>query len=407
MIKVAIMGYGTIGAGVADVLELNADRITRATGEEIRLKYILDIREFPGDKNEDKLIHDFSVIENDPEVNVVVETMGGVNPAYAFAKASLLAGKHVVTSNKALVAAKGTELLAIAREKGINFFFEASVGGGIPIIRPLTHSLMGEEILEISGILNGTTNYILTRMKDEGAEFKDALKEAQEKGYAEKNPEADIEGWDTCRKIAILTALATGKEVNYEDIPTEGITGITAVDLLYAKKLEMYLKLFGTSLIEGDKVTAYVSPVMIGHDNALHGVNGVYNGIMVRGATVGTLMFYGSGAGKLPTANAVVSNILEAVLHLHDNVRLGWSDEKLAISPIEDHRFRYFARIAGNTPENRKKAAEVFGSGEFTELEGLDEFAVLTGEMNEKDFRAAAAAFGEGAVLQKIRLMGV
>ena len=405
MIKTAIMGYGTIGAGVADVLEINAERIRKATGQEVGLKYILDIREFPGDKNEDKLVHDFSVIEQDPEIDIVVETMGGVHPAYDFVKAALLAGKHVVTSNKALVAAKGTELLAIAREKNINFFFEASVGGGIPLIRPLTHSLMGEEILEISGILNGTTNYILSKMKEEGAEFADALKEAQAKGYAERNPEADIEGFDTCRKIAILTALATGKEVDFEEIPTEGISRITATDLSYARKLGRYLKLFGTSIIEGDKVTAYVAPVLISHDHVLHGVNNVYNGVMVKGATVGTLMFYGSGAGKMPTANAVVSDIVEAVLHMHDNVPLGWSGEKLTLAPLEEHRFAYYVRIAGNTPEMKQAVRDAFGTVQTAELTGLDEFAVVTGEMKEKEFLAKAAGLGE-KVLQKIRVIG-
>ncbi len=406
MVQVAIMGYGTIGSGVADVLEINAERIKKAAGEEVRLKYILDLREFPGDKNEDKLVHDFAVIENDPDVDIVVETMGGVNPAYAFTKASLLAGKHVVTSNKALVAAKGTELLAIAKEKGLNFFFEASVGGGIPLIRPLTHSLMGEKILEISGILNGTTNYILSKMKDEGAEFGAALKEAQDKGYAERNPEADIDGWDTCRKIAILTALSTGREVNFEEIPTEGIGKITAADLRYANQMGKAIKLFGTSLMDGDDISVCVAPVMVGPEHSLYGVNNVYNGVMVRGETVGTLMFYGSGAGKLPTANAVVSDIIEAVFHPHDNVPLGWSGEKLSIAPMDERAFCYFVRVAGNTPERRKAAEAAFGPVQFEEIEGLDEFAVITGMMKEKDFAAAAAGLGEGAVLQKLRVIG-
>ena len=283
MVQVAIMGYGTIGSGVAEILAQNAEQIKHGCGQDVALKYVLDLRDFPGSPVEDRIVHDFSVIEKDPEVSVVVETMGGLNPAYPFVKASLLAGKHVVTSNKALVAAYGTELLAIARERNVNFFFEASVGGGIPIIRPLYRCLKGEKILEITGILNGTTNFILTKMDKEGASFEAVLKEAQDLGYAERNPEADVEGYDTCRKIAILTAMASGKEVNYEAISTEGITKITDVDFKYADKLGTSVKLFGTSRLDGDEVHAWVAPVMIGKDHPLYAVNDVFNGIMVKG----------------------------------------------------------------------------------------------------------------------------
>ena len=251
MIKVAIMGYGTIGSGVYEVLTGNRDKIAANVGQEVQVKYILDLRDFPGSPVEDKIVHDFQVIADDPEVQIVVETMGGLNPAYPFVKTCLEAGKNVVTSNKALVAAHGTELLAIAREKQVNFQFEASVGGGIPIIRPLYECLMGEQIQEITGILNGTTNFILTKMDKEGASFDAVLKEAQELGYAERNPEADVEGYDTCRKIAILTAMATGKEVDFEDIQTEGITKITDVDFKYADKMGTSIKLFGTSRMNG------------------------------------------------------------------------------------------------------------------------------------------------------------
>ena len=303
MIYAAVMGYGTIGSGVAEVLDRNRDVISARTGEEIQVKYILDLREFPGDPNEDKLIHDFSVIEKDEEIGIVVEAMGGVRPAYDFAKACLLAGKHVVTSNKALVAAHGTELLSIARQKNLNFLFEASAGGGIPIIRPLTEALAGEKILEISGILNGTTNYILTKMDREGQTFEEALRKAQELGYAERNPEADVEGFDTCRKIAILTALATGKEIHYEDVYTEGITAVTDTDFQYAAKFQASIKLFGSSRMEDGRVTVFVCPMMIPQVNPLYCVSDVYNAVMVKGNMVGTLMFYGSGAGKLPTAS--------------------------------------------------------------------------------------------------------
>lgn len=243
MIKTAIMGYGTIGSGVAEVLEQNKDVIAKQVGQEVELKYVLDLREFPDSPVADRIVHDFKVIEQDEEVRIVVEAMGGLNPAYPFVKACLLAGKHVATSNKALVAAYGTELLAIAREKGVNFLFEASVGGGIPIIRPMYRCLMGERIEEITGILNGTTNFILTKMDKEGESFENALKEAQNLGYAERNPEADVEGHDTCRKIAILTAMATGREVDYEDIYTEGITRITDIDFKYAEKMGTSIKL--------------------------------------------------------------------------------------------------------------------------------------------------------------------
>ena len=246
--KAAIMGYGTIGSGVYEVLDKNCKSVEKKAGEPIEVKYILDLREFPGSPVEKLVIHDVEQIVNDPEIGIVVETMGGTKPAYEFVRRCLLAGKHVVTSNKALVAAHGTELIRIAAEKNISFLFEASVGGGIPIIRPLVESLGGEEILEISGILNGTTNYILTKMNEEGWSFEEALKRAQELGYAERNPEADIEGYDTCRKIAILTAVATGKEVNYEEIPTQGITKITSMDSSYAAHMGAAIKLFGTSV---------------------------------------------------------------------------------------------------------------------------------------------------------------
>ena len=300
MVKVAIMGYGTIGSGVYEVLTGNRDKIAANVGQEVQVKYILDLRDFPGSPVEDKIVHDFQVIADDPEVQIVVETMGGLNPAYPFVKTCLEAGKNVVTSNKALVAAHGTELLAIAREKKVNFQFEASVGGGIPIIRPLYECLMGEQIQEITGILNGTTNFILTKMDKEGASFDAVLKEAQELGYAERNPEADVEGYDTCRKIAILTAMATGKEVDFEDIQTEGITKITDVDFKYADKMGTSIKLFGTSRMNGDQVFAWVAPLMIGKSHPLYAVNDVFNGIMVKGNMLGTSMFYGSGAGRLP-----------------------------------------------------------------------------------------------------------
>ena len=393
MIKIAIMGYGTIGSGVAEVLEQNRDVIAKQAGQEVELKYVLDLREFPDSPVADRIVHDFKVIEQDEEINSVVETMGGLNPAYPFVKACLLAGKHVATSNKALVAAYGTELLAVAREKGVNFLFEASVGGGIPIIRPLYRCLMGERIEEITGILNGTTNFILTKMDKEGESFENALKEAQNLGYAERNPEADVEGHDTCRKIAILTAMATGREVNFEDIYTEGITRITDIDFKYAEKMGTSVKLFGSSRMAGGKVNAFVAPVMIQKNNPLYSVNDVFNGIMVKGNMLGTSMFYGSGAGKLPTASAVVADIIEAAQNLERSLAVGWSSEKQAIESMDLARFRYFVRVAGSYRNKEEDIKRIFGKVEVVELYGMDEFAVLTAEMSEGEFKAAAVAY--------------
>ncbi len=391
MMNVAIMGYGTIGSGVAEILETNKEIIARNVGQEVALKYVLDLRDFPDSPVADKVIHDFSIIENDPEVQLVVETMGGLNPSYPFVKACLLAGKHVATSNKALVAAYGTELLKIAREKEVNFFFEASVGGGIPIIRPLYRCLMGEKILDITGILNGTTNFILTKMDKEGWAFDSALKEAQRLGYAERNPEADVEGHDTCRKLAILTAMATGKEVNYEDIYTEGITAISDVDFRYADKMGMSIKLFGASRVGRDEmVNAYVAPIMIDRRHPLYTVSDVYNGILVTGNMLGETMYYGSGAGKLPTASAVVADIIDAAKHVNRNVVMGWSSERQQIAPMEANEFRYFMRMAGR-PEEHLDSLMDFGPEEAVTLEGMDEFAVITKPMLEADFQEASA----------------
>lgn len=410
MIKAAIMGYGTIGSGVAEILDRNQAEIKKSAGQEVALKYVLDLREFPDSPVADKIIHDFKVIEEDPEVQIVVEAMGGLNPAYPFVKASLLAGKHVVTSNKALVAAHGTELLQIARDKQVNFLFEASVGGGIPIIRPMYRCLMGEKIEEITGILNGTTNFILTKMDKEGATFADVLKEAQALGYAEQNPEADVEGHDTCRKIAILTAMATGKEVNYEDIYTEGITRITDVDFKYAEKMGTSVKLFGSSKIKEDSVHVWVAPVMIGKDHPLYSVGDVFNGILVKGNMVGTTMYYGSGAGKLPTASAVVADMIEAVQFKDQNISLGWSSEQLTVADMELSSHRYFVRIAGKAAAKSRQLSALMGPLKMIELDGLEEFAVLTGKMTEREFKGKAEAFevecqttGEDGILQIIR----
>ncbi|MBE5976302.1 MAG: homoserine dehydrogenase [Paenibacillaceae bacterium] len=401
MMNVAVMGYGTIGSGVVEILEQNKDIIARQTGDTVNVKYILDLREFPGTPIEKKIVHDFSVIEKDPEVSMVIETMGGLNPAYPFVKASLQAGKHVATSNKALVAAYGTELLKIAEENQVNFLFEASVGGGIPIIRPLYTSLAGEQIEEITGILNGTTNYILTKMDKAGETFEEALSKAQELGYAERNPEADVEGHDTCRKIAILTALASGHEVNYEHIYTEGITNITDVDFRYADALGTSVKLFGSSRISDQGVHAFVAPVMIGKDHPLYSVNDVYNGILVKGNMLGTSMFYGSGAGKLPTASAVVADIIEALKNPGHHVKMGWDGNRLNISAMDSVSFRYFVRIKGIAAKRLAEAEAAFGKVEVTELDHMDEFAVMTEVMTEEEYRLRAKKLS--GIRQRIR----
>lgn len=402
MINVSILGYGTIGSGVFSILNENSDIITKRNGEKICVKSVLDLRAFPGDPVESVLVHDFSEIENDEEVQIVVETMGGLHPAYDFVKACLKKGKSVCTSNKALVAEFGPELLNIAEEKKCNFLFEASVGGGIPIIRPLKTSLAPDEILEISGILNGTTNYILTAMAEQGTDFATALKDAQDKGYAEKDPSADVEGYDTCRKIAILTSLAYGYQVDFEDIYTEGITKITERDINYAKKLEAKIKIFGSSKKVGDKVSAMVAPSLITSEHPLYGVDGVFNAILVKGNMVGDVMFYGQGAGKHATASAVVSDIMEASKHLGINIKTIWKPDKLNLVPFEEHSCKFFVRLSGNSEDNATKAAKAFGNVIPIDAGYDDEYAFITMNMSEKAFDKAAREVGN--VINKIRI---
>ena len=405
MAKVAVLGYGTVGSGVVEILNTNADSILKKAGQSIEVKSVLDLRDFPEDPIQEKIVHDIDLIINDDDIDVVVEVMGGVEPAFTFVKRALEAGKSVCTSNKALVAAHGAELLAMAKERNLNFMFEASVGGGIPIIRPLNQALTADEITKITGIMNGTTNYILTKMSREGSSYQEVLKEAQELGYAERNPEADVEGYDACRKIAILTSLAGGKTVNFEEITTEGITKISNEDFKYADKLGTSVKLFGTSRMDGNEVHAWVAPVMIGKDHPLYAVNDVFNGILVKGNMLGTSMFYGSGAGKLPTASAVIADIMEAVENADHNVPFGWSGERLTIADQKTSVHRYFVRVEGNGAELEQAAAAAFGGDQIVKLENLtDEFALLTGEMSEAAYADCAAAFEKTAkIRQRIR----
>lgn len=381
--NVAVLGYGTIGSGVVEILDVNKEVIRDRVGQEVNLKYVLDIREFPESSIEDKLVHDFSVIEKDADVQLVVETMGGVNPAYTFVKKSLEAGKHVSTSNKELVAKHGAELIKIAKEKNVNFLFGASVGGGIPIIRPLNEALTADIIYEITGILNGTTNYILDKMENEGWSFEEALKDAQDKGYAEKHPEADVEGYDTCRKIAILTSLAYGKQVDFEDIYTEGITKITAEDIRYAKAMGRKIKLLGMSKKIGDDIYAMVCPMMLPTTHPLGGVNGVFNAVFLNGNMVDDLMFYGRGAGKLPTASAVVADVIQEARNLDRNLdNIVWSEEKLALTPVSDFERRFFVRLPKTV--TKEEAETVFGEIEQVAVDGIDEFAFITSKVKEQ-----------------------
>ena len=397
--KIAVMGYGTIGSGVVDVLRINEDKITERAGEEIEVKYILDLRDFPGDPMENAIVHDYQVIVNDPEIGVVVETMGGVEPAYTFVKAMLEAGKQVATSNKNLVAAKGAELIKIARDHNVNFQFEASVGGGIPIIRPLNKCLTADEIEEITGILNGTTNYMLTKMAQEGADFDEVLKDAQDKGYAEKDPTADIEGHDPCRKIAILTSLVCGQQVDFEDIHCEGITKITATDFKYAEVMNRSIKLLASSRKVGGSYSCMVAPFMLAAEHPLCGVNGVFNGIFVHGNVLGDAMFYGSGAGKLPTASAVVADMVEIAKFKDTNLPMEWRPEKLELADYKMVTNRFFVR----TKADETAVKNAFGAVEFVAAEGVNgELGFVTEEMTEAAYEEKAAKLAD--ILQMIRV---
>ncbi|MBR4874353.1 MAG: homoserine dehydrogenase [Clostridia bacterium] len=386
MIKIAILGYGTVGSGVYEILRKNPSSIEKKAGSQIEIKYILDIRDFDDHPEKHLFTKNYDDILNDDEVSIVVEVMGGLNPAYDFTKSALLKGKNVVTSNKELVATHGTELIAIAKEKNVNYFFEASVGGGIPIIRPLNQCLSANEIEGVHGILNGTTNYILTKMFEEGASFENALKEAQNLGYAERNPAADVEGHDACRKTAILASLATGKFVDYNNIPTEGITKISTEDVFFADKIGYVIKLIGSAEVDKDgKVSAIVAPRLVSKESQLSDVNGVFNAILLHGDSLGDVMFYGRGAGKLPTASAVVADIIDAAKHLHTNKWVIWSetDEDIMVNP-DECVYRYFVRTSDKTLSDKLNRAEIIGTLE-------NEIFFTTGEMKEKDFMEIAS----------------
>ncbi len=403
MIQIAVLGYGTVGSGVVEVINTNHSSINKKAGDEIQIKYVLDLRDFPGDPIQEKIVHDYDIILNDPEIRIVVEVMGGVEPAYTFTKQALLAGKSVCTSNKELVARHGAELLQIARDRNINYLFEASCGGGIPIIRPLNSSLTADEIDEITGILNGTTNYILTEMIQKGSEFDEALKDAQDKGFAERNPEADVEGHDACRKIAILSSLAFGRQVDYTDIYTEGISKITATDIKYAKAMGQTIKLLAFSRKVGESFYAMVAPALLGPSDPLFSVNGVFNAIFVHGNVLGDAMFYGSGAGKLPTASAVVSDVVDEAKHLHRSIMSYWSSHKLELTDISNSQRKFFVRVKGTVEEELERIEEIFGTVQpvvVPELSG--EFGFITEVMSEAEYKAKAKRLG--TVIHMIRI---
>lgn len=404
MVNIAVLGYGTVGSGVIEVLNLNGESISKRCGHDINVKYILDLRDFKGEPVENLIVHDYNLIVNDPEIKIIVEVMGGVEPAYTFVKEAILKGKSVCTSNKELVAKHGAELLELSKAQKVNFLFEASVGGGIPIIRPLNQSLTADEIEEITGILNGTTNYILTKMAEDNESFESALKEAQTLGYAERNPQADIEGYDACRKIAILSSLAFGMQVDFEDIYTEGISKISDIDVSYAKAMGASIKLLATSRKVGNRVYAMVAPMLIKPTHPLFSVNGVFNGIFVRGNVIGDVMFYGSGAGKLPTASAVVADVVDAAKHIGTNIMTFWSSRKLELTDVKDVEHRFFVRVSDCDGQTRELINQVFGEIEEIKADAREkDYAFLTEALSEAEYEKKAEKIGRP--LSRIRVM--
>ena len=410
MTHIAIIGFGVVGGGITEVIRLNKKAIARMTGEEINVKYILDLRDFPDSPYADRVIHDFNIILNDPEVKVVCETMGGVNPAFDYSMAALRSGKSVVTSNKELVANKGVELMAEAKKNGVSYMFEASAGGGIPEIRALRTSLGGDTVSEIDGILNGTTNYILTKMKNEGAEFSDALREAQKLGYAEANPSADVDGIDAQRKIVILTAIATNKLVSCDEVYTETMTKITPADMDAASRWGGTVKLLGSARIdnENEKAAIYVCPTFVPDSCPIAHIDDVYNGIRVNSPVTCDTMFYGRGAGRMPTAGAVVSDVVSILAGTAKNeLAMEWKPaEKGFVTPFEENSFAYYVRIkTDSATETMEKANLVFGSVESIDgaKDGYVEF--ITAKTVEKNAKAAFEGGALGEVESVIRVM--
>ena len=402
------MGHGVVGSGVAEILTTHKKKLFAGLGEEIYIKKILDLREFPDSPLADRFTKDFNDILNDREIRVVAEVMGGVNPAYDFVKKCLKSGKSVVTSNKELVAAKGAELLEIAKEENVNFLFEASVGGGIPIIRPMSQCLIANNVDEVAGILNGTTNFILTKMIADGMLFDEALKLAQDLGFAERNPAADIEGHDACRKICILASLAYGKHIYPESVHTEGITNITLDDVKYAEAFGCVIKLIGrVKKLEDGKIDIIVAPMLVPNESQLANIDYEFNGIMVRGDCTGDVVFYGKGAGKLPTASAVVADIVDCCKHLKTRKYLYWTDgDGKNILPVEESVNARYVRAKGS--DIASKAEKIFSGVSVIERADAadDVIAFVTSEISLGDFNEKIAALAnDGAeVLSTIRI---
>ena len=385
MVSVAIMGHGVVGSGVAEILLTHKQKLFSSLGEEIYIKKILDLREFPDSPIAERFTKNFEEILNDIEIRVVVEVMGGLNPAYDYVKRCLKAGKSVVTSNKELVAAHGAELLALAKEENVNFMFEASVGGGIPIIRPMNQCLVANNVGEVAGILNGTTNFILTKMIADGMQFADALKLAQDLGFAERNPAADIEGHDACRKICILASLAYGKHVYPESVHTEGISGITLSDVTLAKSFGYVIKLIGkVKKLESGKIDILTAPMLVPLKSQLSNIDYEFNGIMVRGDCTGDVVFYGKGAGKLPTASAVVADVVDCCKHLKARRFLFWADgDGSNIISYKDSVSAMYLRVSGEDAEAKVQTA----FGEISTAWSDGELAVLTPELRYGEFQ--------------------
>ena len=402
MISVAIMGHGTVGSGVAEILTTHKQKLFKAVGEELYVKHILDLREFPDSPLADRFTKNFEDIVNDIEVRVVVEVMGGTNPAYDFVKRCLQAGKSVVTSNKELVAKHGAELLAVAKENNANFLFEASVGGGIPIIRPLSQCLVANEVDEIAGILNGTTNFIFGKMINDNMDFSDALKLAQDLGYAERNPEADIEGHDACRKICILASLAFGKHIYPDNVYTKGISEITLDDVKYADSLNYVIKLIGdVKKTEDGKLDIMVAPMLLSKDCILSDINDVFNGILVKGDCTGDVMFYGKGAGKLPTASAVVADVVDCAKHLKARKRIFWADsDGSQVASYKDSKTAMYIRVAGKG----EMAQSLFPDSEIMKADGNT--VLMTQEYKFGEIEEKIAKLNENGekVLSAIRI---
>ncbi len=404
MTNVAVLGYGTVGSGVFEVIDKNNEQISKRSMDQMQVKYVLDLREFPGDPVEKVLVHDYQIILEDPEVDVICETMGGLKPAYEFTKAALLKGKSVCTSNKELVAEHGPELLDLARAHNCNYLFEASVGGGIPIIRAMQECLTAEKIVKIEGILNGTTNYILTKMATEGSDFGDVLKEAQDKGYAEKNPEADVEGHDAVRKISILSSLMAGKTVDYRNVYTEGITKITSKDFMYIKQMKKAVKLLGRAKLVGDEVFAMVAPFIVSKSHTLFHVSDVFNAVIVEGNMIDETMYYGRGAGKLATASAVVADVIACAKHKGKNIPCFWESEPMKLGTMDHAEAKFFVRMKGKPEERLSALEEKLGALEVITIEGeSEEFGVITEMITESKF--AEMMNNETDMITRIRMI--